>query len=218
MAELTNLESKLGEVVGLAMAAQEAGQKVAKLAKEEGNDELVGTLERMRAQAKETEQRGTEVASSFEGKKTAILDEARDVKGKAQEMMKTYLDEAADALDGFEFLTMAEAGEVGHWEILDTLNKRAGESRRLRARRLGSADPAAAPRNGALEHHSGSRPRRTRTSLRRSAEAGRRSPRRRARGPPMRRLLTRRSDGDDDAFVLARHEAGSSASPRLRVT
>ena len=102
MAELTNLESKLGEVVGLAMAAQEAGQKVAKLAKEEGNDELVGTLERMRAQAKETEQRGTEVASSFEGKKTAILDEARDVKGKAQEMMKTYLDQASDTLDGFE--------------------------------------------------------------------------------------------------------------------
>jgi hypothetical protein len=72
VAELTNLESKLGEVVGLAMAAQEAGQKVAKLAKEDGNDELVGTLETMLEQAKETEQRGTEVASVFEGKKTAI--------------------------------------------------------------------------------------------------------------------------------------------------
>jgi hypothetical protein len=126
MAELTNLESKLGEVVGLAMAAQEAGQKVAKLAKDEGNEDLVGTLERMRAQAAETAERGTEVASSFEGKKTAILDEARDVKSKAQQMMKTYLDEASDTLDGFEFLTMAEAGEVGHWEILETLNKRAG--------------------------------------------------------------------------------------------
>ncbi len=43
-------------------------------------------------------------------------------------MMKTYLDEASDALDGFEFLTMAEAGEVGHWEILGTLNKRAANS------------------------------------------------------------------------------------------
>ncbi len=126
MAELTNLEAKLGEVVGLAMAAQEAGQKVAKLAKEDGNQDVVGTLERMRAQAAETEERGTNVASSFEGKKTAILEEARDVKSKAQQMMKTYLDEASDTLDGFEFLTMAEAGEVGHWEILDTLNRRAG--------------------------------------------------------------------------------------------
>jgi hypothetical protein len=128
MAELTNLESKLGEVVGLAMAAQEAGQKVAKLAKEDGNEELVSTLETMRDQAKETEERGTEVAGAFEGKKTAILEEARDVKGKAQQMMKTYLDEAADTLDGFEFLTMAEAGEVGHWEILGTLNERARNS------------------------------------------------------------------------------------------
>ena len=128
MAELTNLESKLGEVVGLAMAAQEAGQKVAKLAKDDGNDELVGTLERMREEAKETEERGTEVASSFDGKKTAILDEAREVKQKAQEMMKTYLDQASDSLDGFEFLTMAEAGEVGHWEILGTLNERAARS------------------------------------------------------------------------------------------
>ena len=127
MAELTNLESKLGEVVGLAMAAQEATQKVIKLAKEDGDDELVSTLERMREEAKETESRGTEVASSFEGKKTAILDEAREVKSKAKHMMTTYLDQASDALDGFEFLTMAEAGEVGHWEILATLNERAGK-------------------------------------------------------------------------------------------
>src|SRR6187200_3095663 len=110
------------------MAAQEAGQKVAKLAKDEGNDELVGTLEKMLQQAKETEQRGTEVANGFEGKKTATLDEAREVKGKAQQMMKTYLDSASDTLDGFEFLTMAEAGEVGHWEILGTLNERAGNT------------------------------------------------------------------------------------------
>jgi hypothetical protein len=128
MAELTNLESKLGEVVGLARAAEEAGQKVAKLAQEDGNEELVATLERMREEAQQTAERGTEVASAFEGKKTAILDEARDVKQKAQQMMKTYLDEASDALDGFEFLTMAEAGEVGHWEILGTLNERAGKS------------------------------------------------------------------------------------------
>jgi len=44
------------------------------------------------------------------------------------ELMSTYLDQAADALDGYEFLTMAEAGEVGHWEILATLNERAGKA------------------------------------------------------------------------------------------
>ena len=55
----------------------------------------------------------------FEGKKTAILEEAQSTKGKGSDMMKTYLDEDSEALDGFEFLTMAEAGEVGHWSILE---------------------------------------------------------------------------------------------------
>lgn len=125
MAELTNLETKLGEVIGLAMAGQAATKKVMSLAKEEDSS-LVEALQRVHDEAVETERRGTDLASSFEGKKTAILDEAKTVKAKGAEMMKTYLDEESDALDGFEFLTMAEAGEVGHWRVLRTLNERAG--------------------------------------------------------------------------------------------
>src|SRR5437764_14288541 len=110
MAELTNLETKLGEVTGLAMAAQEATSKVITLAK--GEKELIAELRRMKAEAAETEKRCKQLAGSFDGKKTAILEEARDVKQKGATMLKTYLDDDADALDGFEFLTMAEAGEV----------------------------------------------------------------------------------------------------------
>jgi hypothetical protein len=40
-------------------------------------------------------------------------------------MMSTYLGEDADGLDGFEFLTMAEAAEVGHWQIVGKLNEKA---------------------------------------------------------------------------------------------
>jgi hypothetical protein len=123
VAELTNLESKLGEVLGLAMAAQGATDKVKKLPELEVD--LAHTLDRMHGEAKEAEERATELAGTFEGKKTAILEEAREVKKKATDMMQDYLDRASDALDGFEFLTMAEAGEVGHWEILRTLNERA---------------------------------------------------------------------------------------------
>ena len=125
MAELTNLEEKLAEVTGLAMAAQAATGKVQKLTEEESPD-LVQTLQRMAEEAAQTEKRCVELAGSFEGKKTAILDEAREVKSKASEMMQTYLDDDADALDGFEFLTMAEAAEVGHWSVLKQLNERAG--------------------------------------------------------------------------------------------
>ena len=128
MAELTHLEEKLAEVTGLAMAAEAAGGKVTKLTEEQDQD-LVKTLQKMAKEAAETAERCEEVAGTFEGKKTAILEEAREVKKKAAEMMSTYLDRDADALDGFEFLTMAEAAEVGHWSVLQTLNESAGNER-----------------------------------------------------------------------------------------
>jgi hypothetical protein len=126
MAELTAIESKLGEVLGLAMAAQDATQKVDKLVEEEGeHDDLRATLQQMAKEAKETEERTTDLASELDGKKTAILEKARETKQEAVEMMKTYLGDDADALDGFEFLTMAEAGEVGHWRVVGTMSARA---------------------------------------------------------------------------------------------
>jgi hypothetical protein len=120
MADLTNLESKLGEVTGLAMAAQAATAKVMTLPGADEGD-LVSHLERMQQEAKETEDRCAELASGYDGKKTAILDEARATKAKGAEMMKIYLDETSDVLDGFEFLTMCEAGEVGHWSVLEQM-------------------------------------------------------------------------------------------------
>jgi hypothetical protein len=126
MADLTNLESKLGEVTGLAMAAKAATQKVQKLAKDGDHSELVSLLEQMHDEAAQTEERCTELAGSFDGKKTAILEEARETKDKGARMLEIYLDDDSDVLDGFEFLTMAEAGEVGHWEVLEQMASSAG--------------------------------------------------------------------------------------------
>jgi hypothetical protein len=124
MAELTTLEEKLAEVLGLAQAAQKATEKVEGLV---DDDRIAENLRRMREEAAETEQRCTEVAERRDGKKTAILEKAGETKGEASEMMETYLGDDADGLDGFEFMTMAEAGEVGHWAILQKLNEQAGE-------------------------------------------------------------------------------------------
>lgn len=126
MAELTVLEEKLAEVIGLAMAAQGATEKIGGMT---DDGELSEHLEQMHEEARETEERGTQLADELDGKKTAVLDKARETKGEATEMMSTYLGDDADALDGFEFLTMAEAGEVGHWSVLGTLNERAGDQR-----------------------------------------------------------------------------------------
>jgi hypothetical protein len=125
MAELTKLESKLGEVLGLAMAAPSATQKV-KVMLQDGQQALAELLDKMHAEASETEERRTALAGEFDGKKTAILEQARETKQSATEMMETYLEGEDDALDGFEFLTMAEAGEVGHWSIVGKFNEQAG--------------------------------------------------------------------------------------------
>lgn len=125
MAELTVLDSKLAEVLGLAGAARTATEKVQGMLDDDERD-LADRLEQMSKEARQTEERCEQVAGELDGKKTAILDEAREVKQEATEMMRTYLQGEDEALDGFEFLTMAEAGEVGHWKILRTLNEKAG--------------------------------------------------------------------------------------------
>ena len=115
MAELTPLEEKLGEVLGLAQAAQEATKTVAGM---EGGDDYAEQLERMGREAEDVEQRTDEMVDAIDGKKTAIREKAAETKSSAIEMMRTYLAGEEEALDGFEFLTMAEAAETGHWEIV----------------------------------------------------------------------------------------------------
>ncbi len=126
MADLTTLEEKLAEVTGLAGAAQATTTKVESLLEDDSGD-LADALREMREEAEETESRCLEVAEERDGKKTAILEKAQETKNEATEMMRTYLGEDSDELDGFEFLIMAEAGEVGHWAILGKLNESAGE-------------------------------------------------------------------------------------------
>ena len=125
MAELTQLDAKIAEVIGLAQAAQGATEKISGLVEDA---EIKQTLGKMKQEAAETEQRTTNVVENLDGKKTAILEKARETKQEATEMMSTYLGDDADGLDGLEFLTMAEAGEVGHWQILGTMNQKAGNS------------------------------------------------------------------------------------------
>lgn len=126
MAELTTIDEKLGEVIGLAMASKGATDKVEKLLEDA---QVVKTVRQMHDDAAKVEELGTELISSekFSGKKTAILEKARETKQEAVKMMETYLGEDADGLDGFEFLTMAEAGEVGHWKVVEKLNEQLGD-------------------------------------------------------------------------------------------
>jgi hypothetical protein len=118
MPDLTPLDEKLAEVLGLAQAAQAATDTVAKM---EDAERFSDALSRMHEQAAETERRTDDLIDGLDGKKTAIREMARETKGEATEMMKTYLADEEEALDGFEFLSMAEAGELCHWEIVEKM-------------------------------------------------------------------------------------------------
>jgi hypothetical protein len=118
MAELTPLDEKLAEVLGLAQAAQQATKHVAGMEDAEDHKRL---LDEMREQAAETERRTDAHIDTLEGRKTAIREKARETKSEAVDMMKTYLEGEEEALDGFEFLSMAEAGELCHWEIVQVI-------------------------------------------------------------------------------------------------
>jgi hypothetical protein len=128
MATLTNLEEKLAEVYGLAQAAEKLTGKVHGLVDDR---EVASTLERMQQEAKETAERCAELAGELDGKKTAIEEKARETRQEADEMASTYLGDDADGLDGLEFMSMAEAGELAHVEVVGTMAE-AGQMARIR--------------------------------------------------------------------------------------
>jgi hypothetical protein len=127
VATLTKLEGKIAEVLGLAMASRAAAATVGEML---GDEQLAlrEQLKRMGEEARETEKRCTAVAGTFDRKKSAIVAAAKETRDEATDMMDTYLDGEEDPLDGFEFLIMAEAGEVGHWLVVTTLNQKAGNA------------------------------------------------------------------------------------------
>ena len=121
MARLTRLETKLGECLGLAMATQAATAIVIELTREL-DEALADRLATMQETSAETEERCSELAGSYA--RDAILDLARATKGRSDRMLLAYLDAGSDALDGFEFLTIAVASEVAHWSALAQYNVR----------------------------------------------------------------------------------------------
>jgi hypothetical protein len=99
MAELTHLDEKLAEVLGLAQAAQTATKKVASLARQEKDTELLELLRRMGDEAAKVEQRCDDAPGTREGMKTAIAAKARETKAEVTGFMKTYLEDAEASTD-----------------------------------------------------------------------------------------------------------------------
>ena len=121
MPGLNALQEKLGDALGLAMAAHAATRQVERIV--EGDDALVETLVAMRDDAAHTIDRCARVAAGF-GDETRweIQAHAVYVQRKAGEMTNAWIKLGTDAVEAFSFLAMGEAGEVAVWIALGTLN------------------------------------------------------------------------------------------------
>jgi ferritin-like metal-binding protein YciE len=127
MAEKEKLEEQIGEVLGLEIAAQKAVEELSAkgLLDKRG---LKGKLQGMKKEAGDHQRRIEKVMQSVtesEGlDEQSIRQNAEETSQKASQMMQTYLGEDPDTLDALEFLCLAEAGEVTHYEVLDELAKK----------------------------------------------------------------------------------------------
>ena len=103
---LSPLQEKLAEVLGLALAATVVLDKVASRADD-------AELEAMRREAEEVQSRCAAIAKTC-GDETHwdVLSHAQYVQRKASEMSAAWFKAATDAVQAYEFLAMAEAGEV----------------------------------------------------------------------------------------------------------
>jgi len=125
MANKQKLEQKLGEVLGLEMAAQKAVQELASkgLLDEQG---MKAKLDKMRKEANNHQTKLEELVqklsqSSLGLNSENIQESAEETEQKASQMMNTYLGDDPDSSEAIEFLCLAEGGEVTHYEVLSTM-------------------------------------------------------------------------------------------------
>jgi rubrerythrin len=120
------LEKKIGEAVGLEMAAQKAVDELSSKGLLDVG-EMKSKLERIRKEANNHQMQLEQLAqklSESEGLDTSnIQDTAKETEEKASEIMKTYLGENPDSSEAIEFLCLAEGGEVVHYEVLSAMAK-----------------------------------------------------------------------------------------------
>jgi rubrerythrin len=128
MVDTEMIEEKLGEVLGLEMAAQKAvEQLVSKGLLDKGS--IKQQVEEIRKEASNHQTQLEDLceklskSSSSEQKIDSknVKSVATETEQKASQMMKTYLGDDADTLEALEFLCLAEGGEVTHYEVLDAM-------------------------------------------------------------------------------------------------
>jgi ferritin-like metal-binding protein YciE len=118
------LEQKLGEALGLEMAAQKAVEELilkGLLDKRGIKTKVQNMKKEASTHQMQLEELVESLSESQEINSESIQNTARETEEKASKMMQIYLGEDPDTAEALEFLCLAEGGEVTHYEILSAL-------------------------------------------------------------------------------------------------
>jgi rubrerythrin len=121
------LEKKIGEIIGLEVAAQKAVQELSSRGLLPNERAVKDKLEGMRKQANNHQTKMEDLVSKLSKSdsldSSKIQESATETEQKATKMMETYLGEDPDSQEALEFLCLAEAGEVTHYQVLSAMTK-----------------------------------------------------------------------------------------------
>lgn len=121
------LEEKIGEAIGLEMAAQKAVEQLSSKGLLPSQGLAKSKMEGMRKEANNHQTQMEDLVaklSQSDGLDSFKIQEtAKETEQKASKIMETYLGEDPDSQEALEFLCLAEGGEVTHYEVLSVMTK-----------------------------------------------------------------------------------------------
>jgi len=125
MANQEMIQEKIGEALGLEMAAQKAVEELHSrgLLKPEQMKKLSKMKEEAGQQEEEMKNLVEDLTESEGFDQQKIEDKAEETAEKAAKIMETYLGEDPDTQEALEFLCLAEGGEVTHYQVLTSIAK-----------------------------------------------------------------------------------------------
>jgi hypothetical protein len=125
MVEKELLEQKIGEAIGLEIAAQKSVDELVSkgLLKAEHEKKLRPMQEEANTQQNEMEALVKEIAEDEGFEIENINSVSEETAQKASKIMETYLGEEPDTQEALEFLCLAEGAEVTHYEVLASVTK-----------------------------------------------------------------------------------------------
>ena len=119
------LEEKIGEAIGLEMAAQKAVEELNSkgLIPNQGSSKLEGMRKEANNHQTQLEDLVGKLSDSDGLDAVKIQEMAQETEQKASKIMETYLGEDPDSQEALEFLCLAEGAEVTHYEVLSAMTK-----------------------------------------------------------------------------------------------